>query len=221
MIKPIIVFIFLIVFCMDVFPQKAIGNIYDMNWPPKEMFIRVFKHEMELEVWVSDSVEFYLYKRYNICKLSGEFGPKRKQGDLQVPEGFYYINDFNPYSRYYLSMGISYPNKSDKILSRYKDLGGLIYLHGDCVSVGCIAMGNEAIGEIYRMARRIKSKIEIHIFPINYKYMKSLAYFDKQIKQKPELLEFERNLFEGYLYFEETQRLPEITFLENGFCNFK
>ena len=192
-----------------------------MKWPPERMFIRIFKHEMELEVWVSDSVDFYLYKRYNICKLSGDFGPKRKQGDLQVPEGFYYINDFNPFSKYHLSLGISYPNQSDRILSPYKDLGGLIYIHGDCVSVGCMAMGNTNIDEIYSMARKMKTRIEVHIFPVNYRYLKSLNWFDKKIKQMPELMEFEKNLFDGYLYFEETGRLPNITFLKNGFCQFK
>jgi len=221
MIKRIIVLIFLIVLCSDVFPQKAMGDIYNMKWPPKEMFIRVFKHEKELEVWVSDSVDFYLYKRYSICKLSGDFGPKRKEGDLQVPEGFYYINDFNPYSKYHLSLGVSYPNQSDKILSPHKDLGGLIYIHGDCVSVGCIAVGDEVIDEIYNLAKRIKGKIQVHIFPINYRYLKSLRYFDEKMKDRPELFEFEKNLFEGYMYFQDNERLPEIIFLENGFCNFK
>jgi len=201
--------------------SQSAKSIYDMDWPPERMFIRVFKHELELEVWVSDSVDFYLYKRYNICKLSGDFGPKRKQGDLQVPEGFYYINDFNPFSKYHLSLGINYPNQSDRIFSPHKDLGGLIYIHGDCVSVGCMAMGDTNIGEIYSMAKKMKTKIEVHIFPINYKYLKSLNWFDKKITQKPLLLEFEKNLFEGYSYFEETGRLPEITFLENGFCQFK
>ena len=201
--------------------SQSVNSIYNMKWPPERMFIRIFKHEMELEVWVSDSVDFYLYKRYNICKLSGDFGPKRKQGDLQVPEGFYYINDFNPFSKYHLSLGISYPNQSDRILSPYKDLGGLIYIHGDCVSVGCMAMGNTNIDEIYSMARKMKTRIEVHIFPVNYRYLKSLNWFDKKIKQMPELMEFEKNLFDGYLYFEETGRLPNITFLKNGFCQFK
>lgn len=221
MIKRIIVLLSLIVFCLDAFPQKAIGDIYTMKWPPTKMFIRIFKHEKELEVWVSDSTQFHLYKRYDICKVSGDFGPKRREGDLQVPEGFYYINDFNPNSKYHLSLGISYPNQSDKILSPYKNLGGSIYIHGDCVSVGCIAMGNEAIEEIYRLAKRINGRIEVHIFPINYRYMKSLAYLEQKIKNKPELMPFQLNLFEGYQYFEENETLPIIEFREDGFCDFK
>ena len=203
--------------------SQPVVDVYNvvMKWPPERMFIRIFKHEMELEVWVSDSVDFYLYKRYNICKLSGDFGPKRKQGDLQVPEGFYFINDFNPFSKYHLSMGINYPNQSDKILSPYKNMGGLIYIHGDCVSVGCIAMGNKNVEEIYKIARKIKTPIEVHIFPVNYLYLKSLNWFDKKIKQNPELIDFEKNLFEGYLYFQESNRLPNVIFLENGFYRFE
>jgi len=220
MIKKLFILIFLIVVSLNSFSQKAIGD-FNMNWPPNKMFIRIFKYERELEVWVSDSVEFRLYKKYNICMLSGGFGPKRKQGDLQVPEGFYYINHFNPFSKYHLSLGINYPNQSDRILSPYKNLGGLIYIHGECVSIGCVAVRNEIIDEIYSLAKRISGKIQVHIFPINYRYLKSLRYLDDSISLKPELLEFEKNLFEGYMYFQENERLPEITFLENGFCNFK
>ena len=218
MIKQTILFISLIVFCVNAFSQKAIG---DFHFQPKHMFIRVFKHEMELEVWLSDSTEYKLYKTYKICKLSGDFGPKRREGDYQVPEGFYYINDFNPNSQYHLSLGVSYPNQSDKILSPYKSLGGNIYIHGNCVSVGCIAMGDKNIEEIYGLAKTIKGRIDIHIFPINYRYFKSLTYLEEKIKSKPELIEFEQNLFEGYQYFQENEKLPEIEFREDGFCNFK
>jgi len=218
MIKQTILFISLIVFCVNAFSQKAIGDFY---FQPKHMFIRVFKHEMELEVWLSDSTEYKLYKTYKICKLSGDFGPKRREGDYQVPEGFYYINDFNPNSQYHLSLGVSYPNQSDKILSPYKSLGGNIYIHGNCVSVGCIAMGDKNIEEIYGLAKTIKGRIDIHIFPINYRYFKSLTYLEEKIKSKPELIEFEQNLFEGYQYFQENEILPEIEFREDGFCNFK
>ena len=220
MIKKLFILIFLIAVSLNGVSQKAIGD-FNMKWPPNEMFIRIFKYERELEIWVSDSVEFRLYKKYNICMLSGGFGPKRKQGDLQVPEGFYYINDFNPFSKYHLSLGISYPNQSDRILSPHKDLGGLIYIHGECVSIGCVAVGNEIMDEIYGLAKRISGKIQVHIFPINYQYLKSLRYLDEKLYGRMDLLEFEKNLFEGYMYFQENERLPEIIFLENGFCQFK
>src|ERR1700746_2581259 len=82
-----------------------------------EMFIRVFKNDKTVEVWLrsKEKKEYTLFKTYNICAESGTLGPKRQQGDGQVPEGFYNVAAFNPYSSYYLSLGVSYPNASDKI----------------------------------------------------------------------------------------------------------
>ncbi|MEY4331683.1 MAG: hypothetical protein RLZZ196_421 [Bacteroidota bacterium] len=218
MIKKTILLISLILFCVNVFSQKAIGDFY---FQPKHMLIRVFKHEMELEVWLSDSIEYKLYKTYKICKLSGDLGPKRREGDLQVPEGFYYINDFNPNSQYHLSLGVSYPNESDKILSPYRNLGGNIYIHGNCVSVGCIAMGDKNIEEIYGLAKMIKNRIDVHIFPIHYRYLSSLVYFDEKIKKRLDLIEFEQNIFKVYEYFEENNILPKIKVMENGLYSFE
>ena len=181
-----------------------------------KIYIRVFKFEKELEVWVSDSSDFRLYKKYEICRLSGGFGPKRREGDLQVPEGFYYINDFNPNSKYHLSLGINYPNDSDGILSKYKNLGGLIYIHGDCVSVGCIAIGDKNIEDLYYFIKRSSERVDVHIFPINYRHFRSLAYLDSEIKSHPELIEFEKNLFEGYEYFEENLVPPKVSVNEEG-----
>lgn len=207
--------LFVLTFPLVLFPFRANSYCSD-TISPKRMLIRIFKHEKELEVWISDSSKFELYKKYDVCMMSGEFGPKRKQGDLQVPEGFYYINNFNPNSKYHLSLGINYPNESDRILSYYKDPGGAIFIHGDCVSVGCIAVGNKSIEEIYNLATKIKSKIEVHIFPINYRYFKSLAYLDQKIKENPFLLEFEKNIFSGYIFFEENEKLPNIKIDEDG-----
>ena len=219
MVNKLILLASLIVFCLSSYSPDTIRVSDKIN--PKRVYIRVFKHEKELEVWVSDSIEFHLYKKYPICQLSGDIGPKRKQGDLQVPEGFYYINEFNPNSKYHLSLGVSYPNKSDRLLSRYRDLGGQIYIHGNCVSVGCIAMGDKAIEEIYSLAKNVTDKVEVHIFPINYSYKSSLIYIDNKIKNRKDLLEFEKNIFEGYLFFEENQRLPDITIDSSGLYLFQ
>ena len=83
---------------------------------------------------------------------SGTTGPKRLQGDFQVPEGFYHINEFNPNSNYHLSMGLNYPNSSDRILSDSLRPGGEIYIHGSCVSVGCIPLNDDEIEELYLIA---------------------------------------------------------------------
>lgn len=222
----------LLIISLISFGQKGMRDIQlqkefifnNINWPPKKVFIRVFKYDKELEVWVSDSVEYVLFKKYKICLLSGDLGPKRKEGDLQVPEGFYHINDFNYNSKYYLSLGVDYPNKSDKILSHYKDLGGLIYIHGACVSVGCIDVGDSAIDEIYTMCRVAKNNgqdsIPVHIFPVNYNNLKSLYYLDFKLKNKPTIIDFEKNIFEGFKLFDENKIIPIININDEGYYEY-
>src|SRR6476620_1106068 len=86
-----------------------------LEWPVKYMYIRSFKYDGQLEVWVKNDRKesFKLFKTYKICALAGSLGPKRIEGDYQVPEGFYYINELNPRSNYHLSLGLNYPNASD------------------------------------------------------------------------------------------------------------
>ena len=82
-------------------------------------------------------------------------------------------------------------------------------------------MGDKAIEEIYSLAKSVTDKVEVHIFPINYKYNSSLVYLDNKIKSRMNLLEFEKNIFEGYLFFEENQRLPDITIDSSGLYLFQ
>lgn len=184
----------------------------------ERVYLRAFKLEKKLELWISnsDTGSFILYKTYDICKLSGKLGPKRKEGDLQVPEGYYEIVDFNYHSKYLLSLGLNYPNESDKILSKYSKLGGNIYIHGDCVSVGCLAMGNENIKEIFKMCEIAKNRgqlhIPIHIYPINYNNYFDVGYLMRIIGgNKEDLLLFENNLKEGFDIFEKNKYLPSIS----------
>lgn len=136
-----------------------------------ELFLRAFKKEEALEVWVKESgkTQFQLLHTYDFCSSSGILGPKRKEGDYQIPEGIYHINHFNPVSNFYLSLGINYPNDSDKILSDKKHPGSAIYIHGNCVTIGCIPITDDKIKELYLMAVEAKSsgqdKIPVHIFP--------------------------------------------------------
>ncbi|OFY92566.1 MAG: hypothetical protein A3K10_04015, partial [Bacteroidetes bacterium RIFCSPLOWO2_12_FULL_31_6] len=135
------------------------------------IFIRIFKKEAILELWAKSSKDtcFKLFNTYDICASSGDLGPKRKQGDGQVPEGFYEISVFNPYSSYYLSLGINYPNQSDRIISGKGDLGGDIMIHGNCVTIGCIPITDDKIKEVYTLAVEAHSKgqakIQVHSFP--------------------------------------------------------
>ena len=107
-----------------------------MAYPPSDIYIRSFKAQNEMELWArdSDTAKYKLVKNYRICALSGILGPKRVEGDRQVPEGFYFIEDFNPKSDFYLSMLLNYPNYSDMVLGDKAKPGGDIYIHGGCVT---------------------------------------------------------------------------------------
>jgi murein L,D-transpeptidase YafK len=115
--------------------------------------VRIFKEEAELEVWKQDSSgHFQLLKTFPICRWSGDLGPKLHQGDRQAPEGFYTVTPelMNPNSNYYLAINTGFPNSFDKANNRN---GSLLMIHGDCSSMGCYAMTDEQISEIYALAR--------------------------------------------------------------------
>ena len=112
------------------------------------IYFRIFKEEKQLEVWAKKGSKFVLFKSYPICYFSGGLGTKTKQGDGKSPEGFYYLKtkSLNPYSSYHLSFNIGYPNKYER---QKKYTGSALMVHGECVSIGCYAMGNKNIEEIY------------------------------------------------------------------------
>src|SRR5262249_28860497 len=104
-----------------------------LAYPPTTILLRAFKKEAELELWAQKSPgsEYTLVKTYSVCATSGVLGPKRRFGDVQVPVGFYDLDWFNPQSNFYLSLHVSYPNQSDRILGSRTNLGGDIFLHGN------------------------------------------------------------------------------------------
>jgi murein L,D-transpeptidase YafK len=191
-------------------------------WPLKNIYIRSFKYNSELEVWArnSKSDSFSFFKKYKICALAGTMGPKRMEGDYQVPEGFYYINDFNANSIYHLSLGLNYPNPADKLLSDAMRPGGDIYIHGSCVTVGCIPIMDAQIEELYVLSTYAKAAgqefIPVHIFPAKYREKASAAYLDKFIETEPNLKDFENNLKKMYDFFEDNRRLPVVAVSEKG-----
>lgn len=187
-----------------------------LDWPARHIYVRSFKYDSQLEVWVkNDRKEQYkLFKTYRVCALAGSLGPKRMQGDYQVPEGFYYINEFNARSNYYLSLGLNYPNASDKILSDLAQPGGDIYIHGSCVTVGCIPITDQQIDELYILAAHAKNAgqdfIPVHIFPIRYNNKKSVDYLSQLTKTDAGLKIFSERLESVYDHFEITRQLPVI-----------
>ncbi|TMI70598.1 MAG: hypothetical protein E6H09_16815 [Bacteroidetes bacterium] len=193
-----------------------------LKWPANYIYIRSFKYDSQMEVWVKNdlSEQFRLFKTYKVCVLAGTLGPKRLEGDYQVPEGFYYINEFNPRSNYYLSLGLNYPNLSDQLLSDSLRPGGGIYIHGSCVSVGCIPITDDGIEELYILATMAKSQgqdyIPVHIFPIRYNVAKSLNYFNNLAKDDPSLKKFAAKLEDAFDYFDKFKQLPIIMIDDKG-----
>ncbi|MBO9153872.1 MULTISPECIES: L,D-transpeptidase family protein [Chitinophaga] len=191
-------------------------------YPAKQMFIRSFKLDSELEIWVRNNVAdtFTLLKTYRVCSLSGKMGPKRKEGDRQVPEGFYYINDFNPNSSFHLSLGLNYPNFSDKILSDQKKPGGDIYIHGNCLTIGCIPLTDEFIEEVYIMAVHAKNNgqdfIPVHVFPVRFGNSRSMDYLGSVSLTDNDSQKFWINLKAAYDYFEKYRKLPVVLVNSQG-----
>lgn len=193
-----------------------------LPWPAKFIYLRSFKYDSQLEVWVkySQNEKFKLFKTYKVCALSGSLGPKRMEGDYQVPEGFYYINEFNPKSVYHLSLGLNYPNSSDKLLADSIQPGGDIYIHGSCVTTGCIPITNQQIEELYILATYAKNAgqdfIPVHIFPIQYKNKRSVDYLGKFLRDFPEYTGLNTEMKKAYDYFDKTRELPLIMVNKKG-----
>lgn len=185
------------------------------------IYIRIFKEEEKLELWGKNASEqsYKLIKTYTICESSGELGPKRKQGDLQVPEGFYHIDRFNPYSNFYLSLGINYPNKSDRILGQKNKLGGDIFIHGNCVTIGCVPITDDKIKELYLFCVEAKDngqvKIPVTIFPCKLTELNYSEIKEKYISDLDKLGLW-ADMKQAFDLYEKTQQLPTIQFLDNG-----
>ena len=191
-----------------------------VNFDKQTIFIRAFKREKEMELWVKNNNSSYvLLNTYSICSISGTYGPKRKKGDYQVPEGFYYIDRFNPFSSFYLSLGLNYPNASDKILSDAENPGGDIFIHGSCVSIGCMAMTNEKIKELYIAAVEAKNngqnKIPVHIFPFKMT-AENMGFFTEKYKEDGALITFWQNIKTGFEYFEKNKKLFTLSVNNKG-----
>lgn len=193
-----------------------------LTWPAKYVYIRSFKYDSQLEIWVKNEKKdpYKLFKSYRVCALAGTLGPKRIEGDYQVPEGFYYINEFNPRSTYHLSLGLNYPNHSDKILSDAFQPGGEIYIHGSCVTVGCIPLTDPMIEEVYIITAHAKDQgqdfIPVHIFPIKFNVKKSVEYLEKLSKDDEGLKKFALRLEDAFYYFEKYKQLPVVLISEKG-----
>ena len=158
-----------------------------ISYPPKKLTLLAMKEEHLIELWASDESDQYSFiHSYEIKKLSGVNGPKLREGDRQVPEGIYKITSFNPNSSYHLSMKLNYPNKFDLLYANEEgrtEPGTNIFIHGRAVSIGCLAMGNKTIEELFVLSKDVGlNNISIVISPYDPRE-KELTY-DK--KTQPE-----------------------------------
>ena len=145
-----------------------------LEYPPKKLAFVVVKNKKILEVWgKSGGKDWAPVKNYPIIAASGYSGPKLRQGDNQVPEGIYNIIVMNPNSKYHLSMKLNYPNSFDKEMAKRDkrtNLGGDIFIHGSFTSVGCLAMGNSAIEELFLLVNDVKRKnVRVIIVPYDFR----------------------------------------------------
>ncbi len=181
------------------------------------VYMRLFKESNELELWMQGSGkngEYVLFRNYKICYWSGTLGPKLKQGDKQSPEGFYQVNAgrMNPQSRYHLSFDLGYPNAYDRAKKR---TGNYLMVHGNCVSIGCYAMGDDNIEEIYTLTsaalKNGQKNVAVHCFPFR---MLKVRMIQDDVRKSP-WLPFWQNLQKAYQAFEIEWRPPGVT-VKNG-----
>ncbi|MBB5346346.1 murein L,D-transpeptidase [Desulfoprunum benzoelyticum] len=172
------------------------------------IFMRIFKESDELEIWVLRDNGFVHFKTYTICDYSGGLGPKEKEGDKQSPEGFYRVGpaQLNPWSRFHLAFNLGYPNDYDRCNGR---TGNALMVHGRCSSIGCFAMTDYRMEEIYTIADAAlangQESFAVHIFPFRMTAENMRRHHDGRWQR------FWGNLKEGYDIFERTATPPEVT----------
>jgi murein L,D-transpeptidase YafK len=182
-----------------------------------KVLVRIFKQEQLVEVWLKSkgSEKYVHYGNFDICRSSGDSGPKRTEGDYQVPEGFYTVNFFNAFSDYHLGMQVDYPNQSDRILGR-KPYGGQIMIHGNCVTIGCIPITDDKIRELYLICLFSKgagNPVQVEGYPFKLSENNLAAAKEKFDKK---LLDFWSNLKLVYDYFEKNRKVPVIGVDKSG-----
>lgn len=163
-----------------------------IQYPPRDIALLAFKSERKIELWAKDDRHGWTHiHNYPLTAFSGRLGPKLRENDGQIPEGIYRLVNFNPFSSMHLSMMINYPNNFDK-QKGYQDgrkkLGNNIFIHGNKLSVGCLAIGDVAIDQLFTLARRVGlSHIQLVIAPNDMRQGKAKTTNFAQPRWLPEL----------------------------------
>ncbi len=180
------------------------------------VFVRIFKQERILEVWMQPGAgkAFQRVHDYPICSFSGALGPKMRMGDGQAPEGFYSVRlaQLNPASSYHLSFNLGYPNAYERAQGW---TGDYLMVHGNCVSIGCYAMGDAAIEEIYTLMdaalRSGQRAVNVHAFPFH------LDAAHEALRLNSPHAEFWAQLAEGYRAFDTVRLPPQVRVLRGHY----
>ncbi|MCO5248465.1 MAG: hypothetical protein M9887_05925 [Chitinophagales bacterium] len=190
-----------------------------LTLPLDKIFIRALKEEGVLEIWGANGGNFQLVTAYVICASSGHLGPKVRQGDRQVPEGWYQIDSINPKSEFHLSLRLNYPNKVDLVRSQNeKDPGGDIFIHGECSTVGCIPILNTPIEKVFWLVVQSlytfpNQAVQVLILPFELndevKYNRNIALFPQYKNLWDELKEI-------HTYFDTYHQMPKVTLTDDG-----
>ncbi|MGD9668465.1 MAG: hypothetical protein AB7U75_05340 [Hyphomicrobiaceae bacterium] len=171
------------------------------------ILIRIYKRDFELEIWKAKDGRFHHFATYPICRWSGRLGPKLKQGDRQSPEGFYAVgkNQLNPNSRWHRSFNLGFPNLYDRVHGR---TGSFLMVHGGCSSVGCYAVTNAAIDEIWRLVTSAldggQHRFQVQAFPFR------MTEDNLAAKTDDPLYPFWQSLKKGSDVFEATGLPPRV-----------
>jgi len=171
------------------------------------VFMRIFKQEFKLELWMKRDGRFHLFATYPICKWSGRLGPKLKTGDRQSPEGFYTVSAgaMNPASRWHRSFNLGFPNAYDR---QHHRTGAYLMVHGGCSSIGCYAVTNDAIDEIWKLTTAAfkagQGRFHVHVYPFRMTAINRFLHADPRWEQ------FWSDLKNGYDAFEKTRLPPKI-----------
>jgi len=172
------------------------------------VFLRIFKLESELEIWMAKDGRFQLFATYPICLWSGRLGPKLKEGDLQAPEGFYEVGpeQLNPNSRWHRSFNLGFPNDYDRAQGRD---GSFLMVHGGCQSIGCYAMTNDVVDEIWRLVTAAldhgQPRFQVQVFPFR------MTARNLKAREDDRWAGFWGDLKTGYDAFERTHVPPSVS----------
>ncbi len=171
---------------------RSLFSSKGISYPPQDIALLAFKKEHMLQLWAKDDEHSWkMINKYPLTASSGRLGPKLRENDRQIPEGIYRLTSFNPFSTMHLSMMINYPNNFDRLQASKEGrtkLGNNIFLHGKSFSVGCLAVGDKAIDELFLLAYRVGlNHVKLVIAPNDLRQSKPATSAFAQPRWMPEL----------------------------------